>query len=103
MRSINIGEIRPYSALGFPSSVASGYKSGHLGKDARPWRNYSVAHVRSAVRCRCLEVRFDGLLLGAELEEVFSHDHGFERVPCLDHVVLHQCGLAFFRRLWACC
>ncbi len=27
---------------------------------------------------RCLEVLLNGLLLGAELEEVSSHDHGFE-------------------------
>ncbi len=53
--------------------------------------------------CRYLEVLVNGLLFGAELEEVSSHDQRFERAPCLDHVVLCERGLAFFRRLWARC
>lgn len=61
------------------------------------------SHGTATVRCQCIEVLLNGLLLGAELEKVSSQDHSFEGVPCLDHVVLCQRGLAFFRRLWARC
>ncbi len=74
---------------GEPCPVEPGTVGWHCGTATEP--------------CRWLGVLLNGLLLGAELEEVSSHDHGFEGAPCLDHVVLCERGLAFFRRLWARC
>ena len=100
--------------------VAKPYNSGHFGgrtlslARAIPWHRVrrrratsnlapSAGLVAATVRYRCLQVLLNGLLLGAELEKVSSHHHGFERAPGLDHVVLCERGLAFFRRLWARC
>lgn len=86
--------------LSFISSV-SVQKWASWG-EACPWRGL-LRGTRPEEPCRCLEVLLNGLLLGAELEEVSSHDHGFEGAPCLDHVVLCERGLAFSWRLWARC
>lgn len=83
-------------------SIALSYTNVHLGREACCCRGL-LRGTGPESPCRCLAVLWNGLLLGAELEEVSSHDHGFEGVPCLNHVVLCERGLAFFRRLWARC
>ncbi len=75
---------------------------GSFGENLGDGQGYSAVSWPEA-RCAVYGSLLNGLLFWAELEEVSSHDHSFERVSCLDHVVLGERGLAFFRRLWARC